>query len=400
MSKNWQTYKKEVESSREHIVFPYFLNEMRPESGLLLAIGCGDGELADYLSEKLSLEIFGVDISTEDINSARATTSSDDLHFFQGDISENCISRIGIQFDGVYSNCCLNHLEDNSIYHLLMDLRSALADDGRFVCLVPSWNWAKKMYSNVNEVPSGVEALPRYGGVQFFRSPYWYKEQFRLCGYEVVSANEVLIPENDELDIRYRSNSGKPIFSAFVVKKLDVLPESKKYESAYKSAHENRKFEIELFWRRSIFYWGFIIAAATGFVATFDNKYSIIFSWFGFVCSIAWSAGNRGSKYWQQYWEDKVNKLQYYSVGNIFFDRNPKNIEKDSQFSPRRISVSKLTIALSDYVCFIWFLMASFVTLKAFVNMESNFILKGVIAIAIGTILYTLYFLRKCESED
>lgn len=54
----------------------------------------------------------------------------------------------------------------------------------------------------------------------------------------------------------------------------------------FKTAVEVRKLEIELFWKRSLFFWGFIAAAFTGLLALIDKHETISFlvSGFGFVC--------------------------------------------------------------------------------------------------------------------
>jgi hypothetical protein len=78
-------------------------------------------------------------------------------------------------------------------------------------------------------------------------------------------------------------------------------------------AAEVRKFEIERFWARSIFFWGFIAAAFVAYAQLYnkDAKDSaLIVACFGFVCSIAWTLANRGGKYWQEAWEQKVRSAE------------------------------------------------------------------------------------------
>ena len=61
--------------------------------------------------------------------------------------------------------------------------------------------------------------------------------------------------------------------------------ESRRFEVAL----QTRQLEIELFWKRSLFFWGFIVAAfaAIGILKETQPTLSLIVSGFGFVCSSA-----------------------------------------------------------------------------------------------------------------
>ena len=75
-----------------------------------------------------------------------------------------------------------------------------------------------------------------------------------------------------------------------------------KIRKMFETASEVRKFEITLFWTRSLFFWGFIAAAFVAIAALKNDQatLSLLISEFGVVCSLAWTLGNRGSKYWQE----------------------------------------------------------------------------------------------------
>lgn len=141
-------------------------------------------------------------------------------------------------------------------------------------------------------------------------------------------------------------------------------------------------------------------AALVGYVAAIkeNSPVAVVFGVFGLVCSIVWSQGNRGSKYWQEYWENKVNILQHQTTGNIFYDRKPKSPRFWDFFAGRRISVSKLTMALSDFTVFLWFLLC----LLTFVDRDMITPYQNMISacLLIGTLLYCLFFLRNSKSED
>jgi hypothetical protein len=116
-----------------------------------------------------------------------------------------------------------------------------------------------------------------------------------------------------------------------------------------------RQFEIDLYWRRALFFWGFIAAAFVAF-GTLEGKspaLSLLVSGFGMVCSLAWSLANRGSKYWQEQWESRIESAEDDITGPLFKRQEPPQ-KKGWWLSGRRYSVSKLAIAVSDYVFLVW----------------------------------------------
>jgi hypothetical protein len=119
-----------------------------------------------------------------------------------------------------------------------------------------------------------------------------------------------------------------------------------------------RAAEIELFWKRSLFFWGFITTAFVGYVSTYKSQHLVapIFACFGLVCSVAWSLANRGSKYWQENWETKVERAERAITGPLFSIQEPS--QDKGYFSGTRFSVSGLAIAVSDYVSASWLLLA------------------------------------------
>ncbi len=136
-------------------------------------------------------------------------------------------------------------------------------------------------------------------------------------------------------------------------------------DKAFDVALATRNFEIGLFWQRSLFFWGFIGAAFVGYAALKDaeSELSLVLACFGLVCSVAWSLVNRGSKYWQESWESKVDRTENEVIGPFF------KVEEPSQFkglwlSSRRYSVSKLTIALADYAVLVWFALVAWELLQ------------------------------------
>jgi hypothetical protein len=133
---------------------------------------------------------------------------------------------------------------------------------------------------------------------------------------------------------------------------MDSEVRTKRFEAAF----QTRQFEIELFWKRSLFFWGFIIAAFTAIGTLKEQRpiLSLLISGFGLVCSFAWTLINRGSKYWQEQWESKIENEEDQVTWPLFKTREPEQ-DKGSWLRGRKYSVSKITIAVSDYVSFVWF---------------------------------------------
>ena len=133
----------------------------------------------------------------------------------------------------------------------------------------------------------------------------------------------------------------------------------------YDVALATRNFEIELFWKRSLFFWGFIASSFVGYATVVSGKpvLAVLIACFGFVCSVAWSLVNRGSKYWQENWETIVAKIEDEVTGSLFKERGEQN-HKGIWLSSRNFSVSKITIALSDFTVLVWLSIMSYHLLK------------------------------------
>jgi hypothetical protein len=122
-------------------------------------------------------------------------------------------------------------------------------------------------------------------------------------------------------------------------------------------ATEARKFQIDLFWQRSLFFWGLIAATFLAYANLRESepeiRYAVICV--GLIFSLGWTLVNRVSKYWQEVWEQKVEEVEEL----ILVDRPSRNPEPTQEekfwlWSARKYSVSKLAIALSDFTLLIW----------------------------------------------
>jgi len=160
-------------------------------------------------------------------------------------------------------------------------------------------------------------------------------------------------------------------------------------------ASQVRNFEIEKFWQRSIFFWGFIGAAFIAYAQLFGkDDLSFFVACFGLVCSVAWTLQNRGSKYWQEAWEAKVESVENEVLGvRLFANREP--VQHKGLWGARTFSVSKLAIALSDFTVLIWVFLAA----KVFPIPKLPVIPHDAMIVTVVTIIYIALLFTCRQSE-
>jgi len=133
------------------------------------------------------------------------------------------------------------------------------------------------------------------------------------------------------------------------------------HSAALKQALDNRKFEIELYWKRATYFWTFIGAAfAAYFVLQTQRDFSVTYiaACLGFMFSLAWYYVNRGSKFWQQNWEMHVDLLETEIAGPLYktvLQPHPYRFWNLSDAYP--FSVSKINQILSLLVTLVWLLL-------------------------------------------
>jgi hypothetical protein len=103
-----------------------------------------------------------------------------------------------------------------------------------------------------------------------------------------------------------------------------------------------------------LWFWGFITTALVAFGAAKDYpRLQLLAACYGFLCSLAWSLQNRGSKYWHESWEAKVEKVERDVLGtNLFSNKEP--IKRVGWLSAKRYSSSRLVISLSEATTTMW----------------------------------------------
>ncbi|ELV8596787.1 hypothetical protein ACYVL9_000579 [Vibrio fluvialis] len=178
-----------------------------------------------------------------------------------------------------------------------------------------------------------------------------------------------------------------------------------KYE-AYKISIETRNFEIDLYWKRSIFFWGFIATAGLGYGSALlaerpHQNLALLIACFGLICSFCWSLVNRGSKYWQEHWERKVTDFELtLGATELFRAEDKRDNSKSWWLGSRKFSVSRLAIALSDFTVFIWIGLI-FNRLLSFIPYQHIHLSSEtkIIFCTIFTVIYAIFIWLKCKSK-
>ncbi|WP_426726617.1 hypothetical protein DOX57_008965 [Cronobacter dublinensis] len=143
-----------------------------------------------------------------------------------------------------------------------------------------------------------------------------------------------------------------------------------KNQLALDRAHEIRKFEIELYWKRTAYFWTIIAAIFAGFLLMASKKtetemssaYLSLIAFTGFVFSYAWFLVNKGSKFWQENWEYHIDCLENQVTGPLYKTvlYNKDNIDarkmkwKAYVLSSESISVSKVNQFIALFTMFVW----------------------------------------------
>ncbi|MBO9199540.1 MULTISPECIES: RipA family octameric membrane protein [Niastella] len=152
----------------------------------------------------------------------------------------------------------------------------------------------------------------------------------------------------------------------FEARSASLLPEREKLE--FEKSLEQRRFEISNFWSRGWFFGALIVFIATGFfkLLTDNPEYCIYLAFLGFWVSLFQALMNRGSKYWQERWENKTKNAEaalgidvtltkkFNGTERYYLDAGILAKNENWFVQARRFSVSKLTILTWDIVTISW----------------------------------------------
>ncbi len=141
----------------------------------------------------------------------------------------------------------------------------------------------------------------------------------------------------------------------FSVSRTSMEAPSEREKLLLQYAAETRRFEIERFWQRTLFFWTVLGAAFVAYAALAgkDTSAQTLVACFGLVASVAWTLQNRGAKYWQEAWEQKTKRYQHAALATDLFSRYEPRLRK-GWFGGFEFSVSRIAIMLSDFTVLIW----------------------------------------------
>lgn len=151
-----------------------------------------------------------------------------------------------------------------------------------------------------------------------------------------------------------------------------------KEADAFKVALEARRFEIQMYWTRTAYFWTLTGAALAGFFALeaqqkADHIFPFAVACVGAVLSLGWSLANKGSKYWHENWEHQVQLLEDSVVGPlhktiVYRPEEPFKLRHDyfAQLltGPANFSVSKINAVFSWFFMTVWMSMIYIITPK------------------------------------
>jgi hypothetical protein len=138
------------------------------------------------------------------------------------------------------------------------------------------------------------------------------------------------------------------------------MPNKDDFRKAFDFAADVRKFEISLFWQRSLFFWGFTTTAILAYGAahqTQSRNLQFAAAAIGLTSAFVWTLVNRSSLYWQRHWEQSLVELQSHAIDYVIYGDEANHRIKIDQgwfWKPLHYSVSKLAIAFSDFVVLAW----------------------------------------------
>lgn len=174
-------------------------------------------------------------------------------------------------------------------------------------------------------------------------------------------------------------------------------------EAALKRAWETRTFEIQLYWQRALYFWGFIALCFAGYFDVYGEKgkeeLPLIVAVAGYVFSLAWFLVNKASKFWQENWEGHIDCLEDEFEGSIY---KTVLINKSDLWNPTKgypFSVSQINQFCSLFVVIIWLVLIvkSLSFLK--VDIFSGTLTIGVQVIATIFIISVLTWVFWCKSR-
>lgn len=123
-------------------------------------------------------------------------------------------------------------------------------------------------------------------------------------------------------------------------------------KAALERAHALRKFEIENYWKRSAYFWGFQLVAFGALALSaedrrFDPPIVVIIAVLGALAALTALLSAKGSKFWQANWEAHVDFLEVAVEGRL---HTTALVETDVSYSVSRVNERFLEVLLAGWI--------------------------------------------------
>ena len=192
--------------------------------------------------------------------------------------------------------------------------------------------------------------------------------------------------------------------------RLGISHDIKRLKAAFKKAWELRSFEIDKFWQRSAYFWGFIALIFTGYgyCTTSESRYiakAMFFDLYlillGIIFSVGWLLVICGSKRWQDNWEAHIDELEDEITGPLYKTLYYKG--------SRYYSVSRINKTLAWVVIVVWgILLIRYVfdnwllfrnMLACFTQFKEFFFVMLPIIAAIGCVIHLVFCCKTANGK-
>ncbi len=194
----------------------------------------------------------------------------------------------------------------------------------------------------------------------------------------------------------------------------------KRAQAALNRAHDIRKFEIELLWKRAAYLATFqtILFAAFGVTFIEDGSNStadffrLVVSIVGIFSSFLWVLINKGSKFWHENWSDHIDMLEDKFEGKLHKTVLHKSGKHPFSVSRVNIYTSKLFFGVWAILAFIalieWLLVVFFENQNwwcenwwhELINGNELWLIVSIVITVIAGVLFVLYYLLKSDFSD
>ena len=196
------------------------------------------------------------------------------------------------------------------------------------------------------------------------------------------------------------------------------IPNKDLINKALEIALDTRKFEIELYWKRTGYFVLFTSAVFVGYYRTLgisethnrEEKWLLLLllSFLGFLLSLLWYMANRGSKFWQENWEAHIEMLSTHLGIPIFGIIRHCTFSKSNLMKEYPFSVSKVNQMVSLIVTASWLLLFAFNLVCLISKFDWTFFTRGCPCIILIIALLAVFIIglplslesmvRGCES--